>query len=343
MQARDRLKQRMIRDLVRENLDTVAGAPPAGLRRRHRRVSGWLLAALGATLVVGFSGPISSTASRFGRPRVAPLGRAAGESRTAPPSALPAPRKIDPALFQLAVSKIVIDPGHGGADPGAVTPSGLEEKAITLDIANRLRALLKDAPVRVVMTRPDDRTVSLERRVEIANAENADLFLSIHINSMPLPDRVGIETFYLGDTRDPETARFARAENSGSGYSLADFRTLLEGVYAGVRQDESRRFAATMQTGLFHELAGVNDRVLNRGIKTAPLVVLVGTRMPAILAEVSCVSNADEARRLATPEYRSEVARGLSAGLRAYIDPSPAVPAAAARRGAAPPASKGNS
>jgi N-acetylmuramoyl-L-alanine amidase len=98
-----------------------------------------------------------------------------------------------------------------------------------------------------------------------------------------------------------------------------------------------------MQTGLFHELAGVNDRVLNRGIKTAPLVVLVGTRMPAILAEVSCVSNADEARRLATPEYRSEVARGLSAGLRAYIDPSPAVPAAAARRGAAPPASKGNS
>src|SRR5580765_7299916 len=136
MYARDRLKQRMIRDLVRENLDTVAGMPPAGLRRRRRRVSGWLLAALGATLVVGFSGPISSTASRFGRPRVASPVRADAGRTTTPPSALPAPRKIDPALFQLAVSKIVIDPGHGGADPGAVTPSGLEEKAITLDIAN---------------------------------------------------------------------------------------------------------------------------------------------------------------------------------------------------------------
>ena len=342
MYAKDRLKQQMIRDLVRENLETVAGLPPAGLRRPHRPVSGWLLAALGATLVVGFSGPISSTASRFGRPRAASLVRADASSGTTLPAALPAPRKIDPSLFQLAVRKIVIDPGHGGADPGAVTPFGLEEKAITLDIANRLRALLKDAPLRVVMTRSDDSTVSLERRVEIANAENADLFLSIHINSMPLPDRVGIETFYLGDTRDPATARFARAENSGSGYSLADFKTLLEGVYAGVRQDESRRFAATLQTGLFHELAGVNDRVLNRGIKTAPLVVLVGTRMPAILAEVSCVSNADEARRLATSEYRSEVARALAAGLRAYIEPAPAVPASVAR-GAAPLAPKGNS
>lgn len=341
MHAKDRLKRQMIRDLVRENLDTVAALPPAGLRRRHRPVSGWLLAALGATLVVGFSGPISSTASRFGRPRAASLAGVAGSPAT--PGALPAPRKIDPALFQLAVRKIVIDPGHGGADPGAVTPSGLEEKAITLDIANRVRALLKDAPVRVVMTRPDDRTVSLERRVEIANAENADLFLSIHINSMPLPERVGIETFYLGDTRDPATARFARSENAGSGYSLADFRTLLEGVYAGVRHDESRRFAAALQAGLFRELAGVNDRVLNRGIKTAPLVVLVGTRMPAVLAEVSCVSNADEARRLATSEYRSEIARALSAGLRAFIEPLPATPAALARRGAAPPASKGDS
>src|SRR5205085_6100793 len=106
-------------------------------------------------------------------------------------------------------------------------------------IAHRVKALLKDSPVTVVMTRSDDRSVSLERRVEIANGANADLFLSIHINSMAIPDRVGIETFYLGGARDAETDRFARAENAGSGYSLADFRSLLEGVYVGVRQDES--------------------------------------------------------------------------------------------------------
>lgn len=341
MPARDRLKQQLIRDLVRENLDTVSGAPPANLGRRRRPVSGWLLLGLGATLVVSFSGAISSTAFRFGAARPGSAPRPAAVV-TAPDSALPAPQRIDPALFQLTVRKVILDPGHGGTDPGAVTPFGLEEKALTLDIATRLRALLKDEPVAVVMTRADDRTVSLERRVEIANAENADLFLSIHINSMPLPENVGVETFYLGHTRDPETARFARAENSGSGYSLADFKTLLEGVYAGVRQEESRRFAATMQAGLFRELASVNGRLRDRGVKTAPLVVLVGTRMPAILAEVSCVSNADEARRLATSDYRSEVARALFAGIRAYVEPANAAHAAYAGRGAAG-GSKGDS
>jgi N-acetylmuramoyl-L-alanine amidase len=219
-----------------------------------------------------------------------------------------------------------------------MTRQGLEEKEITLDVAERLRALLKDEPISVVLTRADDRALSLERRVEIANSENADLFLSIHINSMPVPDRVGIETFYLGATSDPETARFARAENAGSGYSLADFRTLLEGVYAGVRQDESRRFAETLQSSYFDALRAVNDRVQNRGVKTAPLVVLVGTRMPAVLAEISCISNADEARRLATPEYRSELARALHAGIRRIVDPETSAEGVAS---AASPAGKG--
>ena len=327
MQGKDRLKRQLIRDLVRENRDTVRGVPPPGLRRARRNVSGWLLGGLAATLVVAFSGSISSTAARYGRPRPAP---ASATIAAAPAAGVPtAPQKLDPSLFQLAVRKIVIDPGHGGGDPGAMTPSGLEEKAITLDVARRLRALLRDEPVSVVLTRTDDRAVSLERRVEIANAENADLFLSIHINSMPLPDRVGIETFYLGGTKDPETARFARAENVGSGYSLADYRTLLEGVYVGVRQDESRRFAETLQEGYFRELKRVNDHARDRGIKTAPLVVLVGTRMPAILAEISCISNADEAKRLATEAYRSALARALYAGVRAVIEPPASARAAA--------------
>jgi N-acetylmuramoyl-L-alanine amidase len=315
----DRLKQQMIRALVRENLATVRGELPSALRRRSRGVNGWLLGGLGATLLVAFSGAIATPGVRATFPGRRPSANPA-PAPAATSAALPAPRAIDPSLFRLAVRKIVIDPGHGGGDPGAMT-QGLEEKTITLDVAERLRALLKDAPVSVVLTRTEDRALSLERRVEIANAENADLFLSIHINSMAIPDRVGIETFYLGGTSDPATARFARAENAGSGYSLADFRTLLEGVYVGVRQDESRRFARTLQAAYFGALREVNDRVQDRGVKTAPLVVLVGTHMPAVLAEISCISNAEEARRLATAEYRSALARALYAGIRRIVDP----------------------
>jgi len=331
--GKDRLKQQMIRALVRENLATARGERPSGPARRRRGVSGWLLGGLGATLLVAFSGAIATPGARASLPRR----RAAAElavSAPPPPAALPAPRAIDPSLFRLAVRKLVLDPGHGGGDPGAMTRQGLEEKEITLDVAERLRALLKDEPISVVLTRTDDRSLSLERRVEIANSENADLFLSIHINSMAVPDRVGIETFYLGATSDPETARFARAENAGSGYSLADFRTLLEGVYAGVRQDESRRFAGTLQAAYFDALRSVNDRVQNRGVKTAPLVVLVGTRMPAVLAEISCISNAEEARRLGTPEYRSELARALLSGIRRIVEPETSAEGVA--RGAAP-------
>ena len=113
--------------------------------------------------------------------------------------------------------------------------------------------------------------------------------------------------------------RLASAENSGSGYSLSDFKTLLEGVYVGVRHDESRLLAEDMQGGLFRRLHVVTPDLENRGVKTAPLVVLVGTQMPAILAEVSCISNGGEARRLATPAYRQEIAQALRAGVESYV------------------------
>jgi len=342
MPGKDRLKQQMIRDLVRENRATARGELPARLRRRRRSVNGWLLGGLAATLVVAFSGAISSTAARYAAPRRRSPAGTASPAVPAPEAARTAPQKIDPSLFRLAIRKLVIDPGHGGSDPGAMAGPGLEEKTITLDVAERLRALLKDAPISVVLTRTDDRSLSLERRVEIANAENADLFLSIHINSMPVPDRVGIETFYLGGATDPATARFARDENAGSGYSLADYKTLLEGVYVGVRHDESRQFAETLQSGYFRALRDVNERVQNRGVKTAPLVVLVGTRMPAILAEVSCISNADEARRLATPEYRSALARALYAGVRRIVEPETSAEGLTGGAGA-PPSGKGTS
>jgi N-acetylmuramoyl-L-alanine amidase len=325
MRGKDRLKQRLIRDLVQENLDVARGVPRYRSRRRDSKVAGgWIVGALIVAIAAFFSGSLGTTsAGGDRRARVATL--AAPASAVAPAAAaqkrtLPAPRAIDPSLFQLAVRKIVVDPGHGGSDPGAMTPAGLSEKEITLDIAGRLAALLRGGNLfGVVLTRNRDESVSLERRVEIANREKADLFVSIHINSIPLPEQLGVETYYLGTSSDPTTLRLAHAENSGSGYSLSDFRTLLEGVYVGVRQDESRRLAEDMQVGLYRRLHVVTPELENRGVKTAPLVVLVGTQMPAILAEVSCISNRAEARRLATPAYRQEIAQALRAGVESYV------------------------
>ncbi|MGH9443590.1 MAG: N-acetylmuramoyl-L-alanine amidase family protein [Thermoanaerobaculia bacterium] len=348
MQEKSRLKERMIRDLVQENLDVARGVPRHRSRSRDsKRAGGWILGALIVALVAFFSGSIGTTSAGARRKALADGSLSANAFRPAPgpvlPAApvaaaaeqtLPAPRAIDPKLFQLAVRKIVVDPGHGGGDPGAMTRAGLSEKDITLDIAQRLATLLRTGNLfGVVLTRDHDESVSLEQRVQIANREKADLFVSIHVNSIPLPERFGVETYYLGSSTDPSALRLAHEENSGSGYSLSDFKTLLEGVYVDVRHDESRRLAEDMQSGLYRRLHVVTPALENRGVKTAPLVVLVGTQMPAILAEVSCISNGGEARRLSTPSYRQEIAQALRAGVESYVasragSPAPAAAAA---------------
>ena len=337
MQGNSRLKQRLIRDLVQENLDVARGIPRYRSRSRDpKRAGGWVLGAMIVAIAAFFSGSIGTTSAGGGRKarRAAASAPAAATARAAPalsaanlpaappsfPESLPAPRAIDPKLFQLAVRKIVVDPGHGGGDPGAMTPGGLSEKDITLDVARRLADLLRGGNLfGVVLTRDRDESVSLEKRVEIANREKADLFVSIHVNSIPLPERFGVETYYLGSSSDPSALRLAHEENFGSGYSLSDFKTLLEGVYVDVRHDESRRLAEDLQGGLYRRLHVVTPELENRGVKTAPLVVLVGTQMPAVLAEVSCISNGGEARRLSTPAYRQEIAQALRAGVESYV------------------------
>jgi len=324
MRGKDHLKRRLIRDLVQENLDVARGVPRYLSRpRRTRTPGGWILGAMIVAVAAFFSGSIGMTsagANRKARPAARPVEAVSAAPAAPAEMVLPAPRAIDPTLFRLSVRKIVVDPGHGGSDPGAMTRGGLSEKTVTLDIAQRLAELLRGGNLfSVVLTRDRDESVSLERRVEIANREKADLFVSIHINSLPLDERFGVETYYLGTSSDPSAVKLARAENSGSGYSLSDFKKLLEGVYSGVRQDESRRLALDMQGGLCRRLRVETPSLENRGVKTAPLVVLVGTEMPAILAEVSCFSSEDEARRLATPAHRQEIAQALRAGVESYV------------------------
>jgi N-acetylmuramoyl-L-alanine amidase len=229
-----------------------------------------------------------------------------------------APVPIDLVVLPLGVRKIVIDPGHGGKDAGTSTPGGLAEKEVTLDIGIRLRHLLEQAAFEVVMTRDKDEAVPLRQRTAMANAQGADLFVSIHLNWIDGGQARGMETYYLGPTEDPVLLQLAAQENRDSGYSLADFRKLLDYIYLSVRRDESRRLAESVQRTLVTALRRKRPALVNRGVKTAPFAVLAGTEMPAILAEVACLSHPEEAHLLATPQYRQDIAQALLEGIRAY-------------------------
>jgi len=225
---------------------------------------------------------------------------------------------IERGVIPLEVRTVVVDAGHGGKDSGTQLPSyGLLEKDITWDIALRLRALLDDE-FDVIMTRTSDETVALKQRTEIANDAEADLFVSIHVNWLPDREARGVETYFAGATVDPFLKKLAAEENRDSGFSVADTRRLLDGIYSGVRLQESRRLAEWVGASLFDTLTVSNQQIVDRGVMRAPFVVLVATEMPAVLAEVACISNDREARLLGLASYRQSIADALYAGIQGY-------------------------
>jgi len=338
----DRIKRQLLRDLVQQNVDLIEGRPSRS--RPRRDVSRLVLrAAALALLSVALFGS-SRLISTLGEPRPAvaashalqaqmpPRPLPARQSTTAPaePTLTTAPEPVDAAVFPLAVRKIVIDAGHGGGSVGTRTPQGVLEKDLTLDIAVRLERLL-EKQFQVVMTREGDRAVSLEDRGKLANRAGADIFVSIHLNWIENRRSRGVETYYLGPTDDPYLTRLAASENRDSGYSLADLRHLLDRIYAGVRQDKSRKLAEVVQGSLFQSLGKLSPEVEDRGVKAAPFIVLLSTEMPAILAEVSSMSNEEEARLLTKPLYRQYIAEALAKGIRGYaaaVEGAPEVAAA---------------
>jgi N-acetylmuramoyl-L-alanine amidase len=322
--------------MVDENVETIEGRPLGSLRReRERRISRirrWTVAAgsVALALVAAVLVAARSTNGSSHQTPAVPLEPASISEHdytvTSPPSgdqiardlASGEGRSLVPAVIPLAVQRIAVDAGHGGIDGGTSVGYGLTEKDLTLDIANRLSTLLERAGCEVVLTRTGDREVSLKERATLANRSRADLFVSIHINWLPDRTARGFETYYLGPTDDPFLRRLAAAENKDSGYALADYRRLLEGIYADVRRDQSRRLAATVQSALYETLVEDNPSIVSRGVMSAPFVVLVATEMPAILAEVACLSNDKEARLLAIPRYRQRIASALYTGILRY-------------------------
>lgn len=274
---------------------------------------------------VGPTAPPASPAPREAVVEAVPGdGPAPGELEAFRPEALVRdalrPGALDADVFPLAVRRIVLDPGHGGENRGTRTPGGLEEKDLTLEIARRLRDTLEGYPFEVLLTREADESVTLEERAAFANRSRADIFVSIHVNWFEGVRGSGIETYYLGPTDDPFLTRLAAAENVESGHTLAEMRRLLDRVYAGMRQDKSQGLARAIHGSLYRSLARVNPKLTDRGVKTAPFLVLVDTEMPAVLAEVAALSSEAEAAMLAKPLYRDYIADSLAAGIVAYAE-----------------------
>lgn len=312
MASSDRLKRRILREAVRENVDVMHGLPrrplQTAVRLRRPAIQAALLVGLPLLGFFAFNTLSSSAPDR------APW--------LAAPSAatFSAPRALAPVTASLDIRRIVLDPGHGGNDSGARAAQGIVEKEITLDIARALRALLREEKYEVVTTRDADTFVSLRQRAHLANTERGDLFVSIHVNSVPSRECHAVETYYLGPADDPRAEQLAGKENRDSGYHLADFRRLLESVYVNVRQQESRKLAHVVQKELVAVLGNANPAIRDKGVRSAPFLVLVATESPGILAEVSCLSNDEEARRLSEPAYRQSIARALFLGIHAYAD-----------------------
>jgi len=224
-------------------------------------------------------------------------------------------------LFGLQVRTIVIDPGHGGGDPGALGRMGTREKDITLDIAQRLkRRFLGHLGYQVLLTREADLTLSLEERVRFANQQQTDLFISLHVNFIPGKSYGIIETYYFGPNSDRRTLALAQRENQGTHYSMNDFRSVLQNISNTLKLQESRLLARKIQNSLYRNIHLQNGDMYNYGVKTAPFVVLIGVEMPSILAELSCLSNLEEERKLSIEAYREEIAGYLEQGIRDYID-----------------------
>jgi N-acetylmuramoyl-L-alanine amidase len=224
------------------------------------------------------------------------------------------------AVFGLDVKTIVIDPGHGGTDPGAIGAQGTMEKDIALDIALRLRDRLRSSShYRILMTRDADSTLRLNQRVEFANENRADLFVSIHVNAFPDVRVKTIETYYFGAPPDTATIELAKLENTDSQYGMAEFKTMIKKITHTMKHQESAALATSIQHSLFHNIHTLDHRMRNFGIKTAPFVVLLGVDAPSVLAEISCITNVDEEMKLNTPAYRAKIASFLEKGVQEYL------------------------
>lgn len=217
--------------------------------------------------------------------------------------------------FGLTAKTIVIDPGHGGKDPGAFGGDTRKERIIVLSISKKLREILTQRGYTVLMTRDTNRFIPLRERTAFAVQHKADLFLSIHANGSESPKARGIETYYLDvASTDKASEIIAARENVDSGYSIQELEKLLKGIIQESKSEDSRRLAGYVQQALVQATGAID-----RGVKHARFVVLIGTNVPAVLIETGFVSNPTEGRKLTTSAYQHKIATAIAEGVDRFL------------------------
>ncbi|HBG92246.1 MAG: hypothetical protein A2X54_00900 [Nitrospirae bacterium GWF2_44_13] len=231
-----------------------------------------------------------------------------------------------------ALTTIVLDPGHGGRDPGAVGPNGLYEKDVVLDIALKLKkALSENQAFKVFLTRERDIFIPLEERTAFANSKNADLFISIHANASPNRSARGIETYLLNWTNDEESIRVSARENAISIKKMkaqmnkfkSEVSVILGDLMRDNKRDESIKLANYIQNSIISGLGENYSEVRNHGVKNALFYVLFGAKMPSVLAEVSFISNPVEEKLLSKEDYKTHIAKAMADGVNTYAAAMP--------------------
>jgi N-acetylmuramoyl-L-alanine amidase len=218
------------------------------------------------------------------------------------------------------IRRIVVDPGHGGRDPGAVGANGTQEKDVVLSIGLRLAELLRhQLGVEVLMTRSSDVFIPLEERTAIANKLNADLFISIHANAAVNREASGLETYYLNLAKTEKAAQLAARENGTSLDKVSVLQAILFDLMANYKLNDSAHLAEEVQKSVFRRLSSSYAGIKNLGVKQGPFYVLVGATMPSILVETAFLSNAVEEEHLNDPEFLNTAAAGILDGVRAYV------------------------
>ena len=246
-------------------------------------------------------------------------------------AAAPAPKVDTPATptssgysltrqLGLGIQRIVIDPGHGGKDPGCIGKENTYEKDIVLDVCLRLKKLLlQNKGLEILLTRETDIFIPIDNRSDIANQKKADIFISVHSNSYSNKKRSGVETYYLNFNQDPDVLKVAAQENATTTKNISQQREILEKIIQTNKLMESRELANHLQKSLVTRLASKYQGIKNLGVKGGPFWVLIGGEMPSVLVEISHLSNPLEEERLNTTQYRQSVAQGLYEGILLYL------------------------
>ncbi len=223
----------------------------------------------------------------------------------------------------LKIKTVVIDPGHGGHDPGAIGPTGLKEKNVTLQIAKALKTKLerdgkKFGIERVYLTRSSDIFIPLEERTAIAKKQYADLFISIHCNAAKNKRTTGIETYILSFTNDKHSLSVAARENATTKKRLNELRDIIKKYVLNSKIEESNKFASYVQTEVVSNVSHKYSSINNKGVKKAPFIVLIGADIPSILVETSFITNPKDEKRLKDKNYIDYIAEGIFAGVKRY-------------------------